>query len=428
MFQHGKKTFLTLGAFVYCVVQTKMLFLLLHSSASSYHQFYLQKSNEFITQTKLFQVSLDADSYNMSVHTLKSIRFSYKPFNVSLPNFFSDSHRNIFTKTKGISDVLLHGFWLNNGMDGSISVFENATFEVKYECGYKENETRCCNPQLNSLPDYYILCPLLVPDGCSFQHFTDGVLPKLMQGYSFLMQNKDAKLLVNLCNARFPFVKQLYNLLGFEDKRLVTYQKQHLYSAKFLVNLCDTPPVHPYLWQKAQHILGVKTDHCGNNVIWLSRNKKNSFNGGRLIKNEADVLTFLRTKFGRKLIVFDASRFIHISSVISIFQNASIIIGPHGGAFFNQLFSPKYTVIIEIMPTDFETGAIPLKHPGVMVWMFAHLLLQHYWRLPSKSVGKDTSINITELSFILKQAEKQACLKNNQFVYKGPLVYKYDSW
>ena len=51
---------------------------------------------------------------------------------------------------------------------------------------------------------YPKLLPLLVPDGWSFQHFIDGVLPKLVQAYDYLREDTEIKLLLFLWEPEYP--------------------------------------------------------------------------------------------------------------------------------------------------------------------------------------------------------------------------------
>lgn len=85
----------------------------------------------------------------------------------------------------------------------------------------------------------------------------------------------------------------------------------------------------------------------GNNnkyVIYIPRKHGHS----RSVTNEGAVLNVLREKFGPRLHIFQPTN--HFKNDSVLFNNANIIIAPHGGALSNMIFAPNNTTIIEFLP------------------------------------------------------------------------------
>lgn len=82
----------------------------------------------------------------------------------------------------------------------------------------------------------------------------------------------------------------------------------------------------------------------GDTAIYIPRRK----GAARSVTNEKDVLNVLRNHFGYKLLVYNPKN--NWREDRTIFESASIIIGPHGGAMANMIFAPVKTTIIEFLP------------------------------------------------------------------------------
>ena len=79
-------------------------------------------------------------------------------------------------------------------------------------------------------------------------------------------------------------------------------------------------------------------------VIYIPRPKGKS----RSVINQGDVLNVLREYFGNKLKVYYPKN--DWRKDRTVFESASIIVGPHGGAMANMIFAPVDTTIIEFLP------------------------------------------------------------------------------
>ncbi|KAK8792788.1 hypothetical protein WA158_004952 [Blastocystis sp. Blastoise] len=240
---------------------------------------------------------------------------------------------------------------------GKIWIIKNSNLPMNIDCGwsspyYPSNFKSSMTSR--QLEGKYVFLP--IPDGWSIQHFVDGVLPKLVQMES-LLNDPNVKFLVELQNNRFPIVEKLYNRLGISSDRLL-YSKQYQGTIHFeeLIFPCITPPIHPYLWQRAQYLL--KLPHIINpnlpepdTIVYISRNQ-GTYNGGRRVVNEEQILEYLRDYLSDtpyKLVLFRAKDYPDLDSLFEFWSHAKIVLGPHGGAFANVIFWRPHTVLLEFL-------------------------------------------------------------------------------
>ena len=176
-----------------------------------------------------------------------------------------------------------------------------------------------------------------------------------------------------------------------------------------MINTCITPPVHPDLWQIARRMLGAPEERLvpptEASVILLTRAKQ--FNPGRKLMNSEDVLHFLLHRYGGNHVVLFKGGYSLVQS-IEIFRKAKIIIGVHGGAFYNMMYAPRGTHVIEIMPTVVSNGDIPRGLAHAIIWKMAGLLEQPYWRIPIMplATSNNVQLNIAKLKGILDKVDK----------------------
>jgi capsular polysaccharide biosynthesis protein len=141
-----------------------------------------------------------------------------------------------------------------------------------------------------------------------------------------------------------------------------------------------------------------------SSVVYLTR--RGATNGGRNALNEADVITFLQNRYGTRVKVFEGG--LSVQESIAMFSTAAIIIGTHGGAFYNINFAPKTAVVIEYVPV-LHGGRDIASLPHAIFWAMANLLGQTYWRVPalSENVKHDVTIDLDKLTAILNKVDKQ---------------------
>ena len=361
---------------------------------------------------------------------VKQISYSLAPFYIPLPNFSDDEARNWFysssyykfhSKRCPAGSCEEKGVLFNDTKEHlSVNIFlvKNGLY-LNDDCGYNYGDeaiqrTFSNSDQTTVVYDKAILYP--VPDGWSFQHFLDGIGPKLSHSRSYLQKYPDAKVII-LQGVRFDrSVKEIWSMLGVKDsERIIHYNSNMKVGAHLLINPCRTPGIHPRLWQDARQmywsISGLpksKNESQMNNLIYIQRTATNAMNGARLILNEEPFIKILRdycSKYSLNYVQYDHSKDKdHIRSRIELFYHAKIIIGVHSGALSNMNFAQSGTTVIEIMPYKHDSSSLPMTCSmfkvedikacaGYILYTQARLLNQSYWILPTV-VNQEGNMNV----------------------------------
>lgn len=266
----------------------------------------------------------------------------------------------------------------------------------------------------NKTANALVVANLYVPDSHSFQHFLDGSLPKMIQSYDLILPKevspKDVKLVVppSCCGS---MVGDIFSKFGFNEGNLIVGKTG---CGESLVFTCNTPPIHPYLWKMMQKHLKVPFVPMEEKsiILYLQRTRATAANGGRNVLNEAEFIPMLEStinkhnqKFTKRtplaLEIFNHKNYPHLDDVIDRFKNVKAIIGPHGGAFYNQMFACKHTLIIEFVPVKGKSPV--LRHPAKMIWVMGSLLEQNYYMIPIQSSGRggDMTVPVEKVEKIL---------------------------
>ena len=202
---------------------------------------------------------------------LGRISLKYASFSQHEPNFMTEKDKDLFFMFKANSYALLPPS--DAQLSGNIEILYLGKASERLDCGWK-----------NKLTDYYVedssalakvankflqspselIVPLLVPDGWSFQHFTDGILPKLAQIAPFLSH---PQVKVMLRNPRDSIIVEMLEKVGIDQSRIVHYDSGEK-TLGYQLNTCITPPLHPGLWSKMRNLLGVGTS-LQVNILYL---------------------------------------------------------------------------------------------------------------------------------------------------------------
>ncbi|CAF4284892.1 unnamed protein product [Rotaria magnacalcarata] len=342
------------------------------------------------------------------------------PFYIPLPNFSDDEAKNWFynsTYYKINSNKCPKNSCEENGvlfndtkehLSVKIAFVKNGLY-LNDDCGYNYQDKsirRTFERQSDTTVIYDKAIIYTVPDGWSFQHFLDGIGPKLSHSRSYLDKYPDAKVII-IKGARFDrSVKEIWSMLGVdESSRIVHYSQNMKVGARLLINPCRTPGIHPRLWHDARKMywsisnLSKTFDESNRkNFIYIQRTSTNAMNGARLILNEQPFIDLLKEfclRNSLNYIQYDHSKDSnHIKHRIELFYNAKYIIGVHSGALSNMNFAQSKTTIIEIMPFRSSTSSLPMTcsmfNPtdlkacaGYILYTQSQLLNQTYWILPT---------------------------------------------
>ncbi|UJR11944.1 hypothetical protein I4U23_016122 [Adineta vaga] len=383
-----------------------------------------------------------------SYSKFKQISSAFEPFTIGLPNFFDNETRNWFLNTthyRQYSQQCLHrncetnGFFHNDSKEHlniHLALVENGVY-YNDACGYNYDETalRRIFTSKNHVSVVYDQAIIYtVPDGWSFQHFLDGIGPKLTHSRHYLDQYPNAKVLL-LKGIQFDrSVKEIWNLLGVnESHRIIHYNRPMKVGAHLLINPCRTPGIHPRLWQNARAMYWSLVNlpkSKPNLLIYVQRTANNAKNHGRLILNDNSVIELLRRyaiKHSLTYVQYDHSKQDdHIGKQIELFSNARLIFGIHGGALSNINFAPSGTTIIEIMPYKSNKSSLPIVcsmfdpnqfRPcvGYSYYIQSQLLNQSYWILPNTVDEQDNvNVDMNRLEQLFNSVFKSYCTKTSK--------------
>lgn len=311
---------------------------------------------------------------------------------IKLPHFISEKDKHSFLKYNGVDK------WTETKFDktGAIKIIQNGAYDFSDDCGWKSDYLKHKKYKTKASKHYKALIPLVVHGSNSFQHFLDGVMPKLMQAYELIQSRPDAIIIMNTND----IVRQLIRKLGITNK--IENKVATSYTAEELFLICKTPPISKALWEKARVKLGVDKNFKGEKVILIKRTRGNS-NGKRLINNYEAIKTHLKSKFGENFVTYDSTQHT-LETSMELFQNARIIVGSHGGGMYNLLFAPSNTKVIEYMPT--RNGRALGPAPNI-IWIQSSILEQDFWRVSVESTDGNVNIDEKTLDKLVEQSKSK---------------------
>jgi len=208
----------SLGTFICMVIVIYELYrLLLHSRNNSHSRSKLSVNE-----------NNDLSIISQSKETSEPISYTLDPFYIPLPRFSDEEAKRWFynsTYYKINSKKCPNGLCEDKGVlfndkkeHLSVNIFlvKNGLY-LNDDCGYNYGDAEIqrtfqSSDEATVIYDKAII--YTVPDGWSFQHFLDGVGPKLSHSRFFLKKYPDAKVLI-LKGARFDrSVKEIWSMLG----------------------------------------------------------------------------------------------------------------------------------------------------------------------------------------------------------------------
>ncbi len=172
-----------------------------------------------------------------------------------------------------------------------------------------------------------------------FQHIAFDTLPKLTFVCPFLREHPRINVLVmnalqrDLVIETCPMPKERFIRLGQGAVRAPVVYVPYFVGKDLKMGIVPPNSVRP---------LGSGTTP-GTDVVYLARTRGKT----RSVANEPDVLAALRRTWPGLRVLFPTNDWHKDRESV---RNASVIIGPHGGAMANMIFAPVNTTIIEFTP------------------------------------------------------------------------------
>lgn len=219
----------------------------------------------------------------------------------------------------------------------------------------------------------------------TYQHFVQNTLPKMAQTSLFMpelfAQGSNVTAIQELALDRYPIINQFYSHLGWNvmDARTVPI------TAKKLIYPCNTPPLHPSLWQIAQeNVLQIRPKPLDQRrkLVYAGRTRVGRIeNDGRQVENEKALFSLFQHWSEFEFVQFDHREYRSLPQLAALFADARVLIGPHGGALTNIIFMGCDATVIELFPLVKGEKA-PLRHAGMMMYLQSMFLRHDYWMLP----------------------------------------------
>lgn len=285
---------------------------------------------------------------------------------------------------------------------GHLDVIENGIAFRQYDCGWPADHSKSV-PNGGSAGGHFsgTLAYLPVPQCMSFQHFIDGLLPKLVQMRDIIANDKSVYYAVDTSfDDKLP--RMILERLGIPSDHIIStyslpWKDDRLHADKLILS-CKVPPLHPKLWQEAQEMLRLPwldpSWKQQRHIVLLFSRSRGTRNSGRLIVNEReiiDAITPVLSAKGYELVVFNPSEYPDLDSLFDFLANVDMVIGPHGGAFYNILFMRRGVTVVECMPND-RYFLSTNKAVHLIIYLQSMLLGDHYFNVLGASQGNDNMI------------------------------------
>lgn len=392
--------------------------------------------------------------------TAFDLQVDYPLYLPSLPRFVDMSDRRTFAADgENRAQFVLTPSYTAQFI-GRVRVLSNAVVRLEHECSWKTSEVEFRRRDGEEASLTYAnktLCPLLVPDGRTFQHFVDGVLPKLVQLLTAAPRVASTVDLFVLQRPRDAVVYELLDRVGVGRDRLLfvtpeSWPPSRTIDARFLVDTCRTPSLHPRLLTRASHLLRAcehrnKCDYTrrraerptccrhadleqtdvpdgepaastrrrvpsdvdgattANRSLVVLLSRRWSRNGGRRLLNENAVVEYLVGRYGHQRVVRFGDGLVNFATASDVFSRAVVVVGVHGGAFYNVILAPAGCVVVELMPLVItDHGRPPRRLAHTIVWRLADALGHTYWRLYAETSSQrgDVTLSVDKLRLALR--------------------------
>ena len=233
----------------------------------------------------------------------------------------------------------------------------------------------------------------------SFQHFFDNGIPVFASSQIATNFSDDIDF---YCDNYINIIKDLFSRMGYNHKQ----SDERGFSAKHLIQNHVNAVVHPlyFEWYRRKANFPEFPKSERTKVILLDRNSKGNNKRERIIENFLELVPHLEKIHGKEnVIVFNKRDYSSLDSLINLFGKAKFILGPHGGAFYNQFFAPKNIDVIELFPikksglylTQDDFSLLPRFAP-LAVWSNTQLLGQKHWRYYYFTNKQVASIDISD--------------------------------
>jgi len=224
-----------------------------------------------------------------------------------------------------------------------------------------------------------------------YYHWMLDILPRILLLKKAGLFTDIEAFIINYKN--LPFQKETLRLLNINESEIIKCNNKgfHVTAKQLFVPslVSQLNKVNKYeINLLRKHFLVKDLTFKGFPRIYISRRKANT----RTVINEDELINYLK-KLNFEILEMEEFT---VSTQIQLFQRAKIIIGPHGSAFTNLVFSNPGTLFIELIP---DTNIVPCFYN-----IAAQLYIKYYGFIskgvPINNSCKNDNIQIDLSSFI----------------------------
>ncbi len=334
------------------------------------------------------------DKIELKKTELKKISINQKEFNVNY-NIYEISNARIYTDLVEHVAVIKDNYILP---DISYQQINGELKDISFNKVIKVGTTRIKKSFNGSL-----LSLVQGASGNNYFHFLFDILTKIkLVETKYSLNEIDYFYMPGI----FDWQKKILSILEIRESQLIDSRKyRHVTADKIIAldhpwytkgmvqNEISNIPDWIILFLRDKFLKFAKKFDCSDK-IFIDRSDSN-FNHCKLINNQ-EVIYFLKE---RGFESYQTSK-LDFFEQIYLFNNAKIIIGPHGAAFSNVIFSKPGLKIIEL---------IPKNHPSIKCEKISNLLGFDYKKIKLEkeindfvNVSGDMRIDTSELNKILK--------------------------
>lgn len=296
-----------------------------------------------------------------------------------------------------------------------------------WQCGAESGKLRWLKAPKNSSLAPRIR-PLIVDDGWSFQHFIDGVLPKLFNSLIIQSLNKHEDTVTDSTVTILPstlqegvkkMIEGQLSHLSFREISEISdvNPKTQFFCSQSLQFSCKAPQFHPIIYKKMQGTLSLEGKLKRENtqkpqkdvILFLDRKQETSKNGLREVLNHEELMEAMGDLVKGtdwSVQVFDHSKHDSMEDLVIFMRDVKVIMGVHGGAFYNMFFADRKEMkaVIEFMPVNWEDKSVSVEGSPNIFWISSSLLDIPYYRLLSNGTfpkSVDVTIDIPAFTNLL---------------------------
>ncbi|OHT02457.1 hypothetical protein TRFO_30398 [Tritrichomonas foetus] len=241
-----------------------------------------------------------------------------------------------------------------------------------------------------------------------FQHFFDNGIPHLAaMSFATGLHPDQVKSVTTACNS---ITLQVMDKLGFRNRHSCSNMREHV-SAENLIMIPSMRVLHPYYYDWYRELMNVSSYGFDSQNNPIERNKivilPRGVSGGgggnaRIIYNIDEIKSSLEEIHGVGNVLIP-DRSLSLETLFNYYSKVKVILGPHGGAFYNHFFAQKGIEVIEMIPM-MSTGMYPLQRYWNREIPFAHLaflsnvqlMSQKFWRYISMDAPINYYVNVSD--------------------------------